>query len=98
PGAPVVDAAGKVISTAGVLQGYAIVFNQLSTPRYDADGNPYKVRIMPGSAQFTDPCFAYFEHLGFQLLGNTAARTVQIMPPDEIGYPVKIYLPQNYIG
>jgi HK97 family phage prohead protease len=82
---PVADATEPKLT----LQGYAIVWNVLSTDR-----GGYKVRLKPGSATFTDPCLALYHHEFRDLLGNTANGTLRVMP-DDVGVKVEIDLPDT---
>src|SRR6185503_14988389 len=75
------------------LKGYAIVWNQLSTDR-----GGYKGRLKPGSATFTDPSLAFYEHEPRALIGNTANVTLRILDADDHGIPVEIDLPDPPTG
>jgi hypothetical protein len=80
------------------LKGYALVWNVLSTDRYAADGSTYKVRLIPGSATFTTPCRALYEHEAPRIIGITSNGTLRLLPADDIGVPVEIDLPDTTTG
>jgi len=74
------------------LEGYPIVWNELSDDR-----GGYKVKLAPGSALFATPCFALYNHDFANVLGNTANKTLRVMP-DEHGVKVEIDLPDTCCG
>jgi uncharacterized protein len=74
------------------LTGYPIVWNVLSTDR-----GGFKVKLLPGSATFTDPAQAYWHHNPAVVLGNTANGTLRLTP-DDIGVKVEIDLPDTTDG
>jgi HK97 family phage prohead protease len=80
------------------LKGYAIVWNVLSTDRYAADGSTYKVRLIPGSASFTTPCRALYEHEAPRLIGITSNGSLRLLPADQIGIPFEADLPDTTTG
>ena len=75
------------------LRGYALVWNVLSSDR-----GGFRVRLKPGSARFDTPTFAYYEHDARQLLGNSEARTLRILPADDYGVPFELDLPDTTTG
>lgn len=74
------------------LEGYALRWNELSTDR-----GGYVVRLKPGSAVFTNPVLAYYEHDVRALIGNTANNSLRIFP-DDVGVRVEIDLPDTTTG
>lgn len=78
--------------TKRTLSGKAIVFNQLSDDR-----GGYQVRILPGSAKFTEPTLALYNHSYDNVVGNTANGTLRIVEDSE-GYNVEIDLPDTQLG
>jgi HK97 family phage prohead protease len=80
------------------LKGYAIVWNVLSTDRYAPDGSTYKVRLIPGSASFTTPCRALYEHEAPRLIGITSNGSLRLLPADDIGIPFETDLPDTTTG
>lgn len=86
------DPAKGVKEPTNTLSGYAIVWNELSDDR-----GCYKVKLAPGSALFATPCFALHNHDFNQVIGNTANKTLRIMP-DTYGVKVEIDLPDTTVG
>jgi uncharacterized protein len=79
--------------SCGKLVGYAMKWNTLSTDR-----GGYKVRLMPGSAQFADTTHALYHHeLTGGPLGDTQSKTLKIEPDDQ-GVKVSIDLPNTTLG
>ncbi len=74
------------------LTGYPILWNVLS-----GDRGYYKVRLLPGSAQFATPSHALFHHDFRMLIGSTNNNTLRIMP-DDVGVKVEIDLPDTSAG
>ena len=79
--------------TIGTLKGYPIVWGALSDDR-----GGYKVRLMPGSANFQVPTVALRDHDFGRPLGNTESKTLRILPADDYGLPVEIDLPATSDG
>lgn len=82
----------KVEGKPATLTGYAMVWNVLSTDR-----GGFKVRLLPGSAKFTNPVLALFHHDAAEVVGNTANGTLRITP-DDVGVKVEIDLPDTGTG
>jgi HK97 family phage prohead protease len=74
------------------LSGYALVWNVVSTDR-----GGYKVRLLPGSAQFSTPTAALFNHDFAKPLGGTDNGTLRIFP-DSYGVKVEIDLDDSSLG
>lgn len=79
--------------TIGTLKAYPLVWNKLSSDR-----GGYAVRLVKGSAVFQTPTLALYNHHFGRLLGNTAAGTMRINPPDDYGQSVEIDLPDTSDG
>lgn len=77
----------------GVLRGYALVWNVLSSDR-----GGFKVRLLPGSATFANPTYALYQHNFDDLLGDTASGTLRVLPADDYGVPVEIDTPDTTLG
>lgn len=76
-----------------MLQGYAIVWNVLSSARVDKyTGEIYFAKMLPGSAKFDNPTLAIYSHDAKQVLGNTGNGTLRVLP-DDTGARVEIDLP-----
>src|SRR5437762_3370509 len=71
------------------LEGYAMVWNTLSDDR-----GGYRVRLLPGSAKFTDQVHALFHHDFRAILGATGNQTLRIAS-DDVGVKVEIDLPDT---
>src|SRR5687768_12577231 len=69
------------------LVGYAVVFNELSSDR-----GGFRVRILPGSIDFTPSVRALYSHNPDQIIGTTANGTLS-MTEDEYGLRVEIVPP-----
>lgn len=82
----------KVEGKPTTLVGYAMVWNALSTDR-----GGFKVRLLPGSAKFTNPVLALFHHDAAEIIGNTGNGTLRIST-DEVGVKVEIDLPDTCCG
>jgi HK97 family phage prohead protease len=74
---------------APVLSGYALVWNVPSTDR-----GGYKVRLMPGSAEFMQPTLGLYNHDSSDVLGNTENGTLRLMP-DAFGVKFEMDLPDT---
>jgi HK97 family phage prohead protease len=81
-------AQGKTITQTG----YALVWNVLSDDR-----GGYKVRLLPGSAKFTTPTLALYQHDFRDVIGNTENGTLRLTP-DDYGVKVEIDLPDTTTG
>lgn len=82
---------GKPAKTT--LEGYAIVWNELSSDR-----GGYKVRLVKNSATFTTPALALYNHDFADVIGNTANNTLRVLAADDVGVPVEIDLPDTTLG
>jgi HK97 family phage prohead protease len=78
--------------TPARLSGYAIVWDQLSTDR-----GGYRVKLEPGSAKFTTPTLALYEHDFAEVIGNTANNTLRLSL-DDVGVKFEIDLPNTTAG
>ena len=87
-------AAALAPAAIATLRGYAIVWNALSDNR-----GGYRVRMLPGSATWTTPTHALFNHdwIGGPL-GDTRTGTMRVMPADSYGQPIEIDLPATTAG
>jgi HK97 family phage prohead protease len=79
-------------SSTRTVSGLAIVYNTLSDDR-----GGYQVRIVPGSAQFTEPTLALYSHNYENILGSTANKTL-VMEDTPDGIKVQIQLPDTQLG
>ncbi len=79
-------------AAGATLTGYALKWNDLSDDR-----GGYQVRLLPGSATFTDPTMALFHHDFASVIGNTQNGTLRITP-DDVGVKVDIDLPDTTMG
>lgn len=71
------------------LEGYAMVWNTLSSDR-----GGFRVRLLPGSAKFTEEVHALFHHDFRAILGATGNSTLRVSS-DDIGVKVEIDLPDT---
>lgn len=77
----------------GTLVGYPLVWNVISSDR-----GGYRVRLLPGSAEFVPTTHALYHHeWAGGPLGDTATNTLRIIP-DEYGVRVEIDLPNTTAG
>lgn len=75
-----------------LLEGYALVWNTLSTDR-----GGYKVRLKPNSAEFATPTLALFHHNFQNVLGNTENGTLRLKQDDH-GVKFEIDLPDTMLS
>jgi HK97 family phage prohead protease len=84
--APAVDGRPRQVT------GYALTWNTMSTDR-----GGFKVRLLPGSATFTTPTRALYDHDFAQHLASTDNGTLRLFP-DDVGVRVEIDLPDTQLG
>lgn len=74
------------------LEGWAIRYN---VPSSDRGG--FKVKLLPGSANFAAPTFALYHHDFRGVIGSTQNGTLRLFPDDQ-GVRVEIDLPDTTTG
>src|SRR4051812_15470765 len=86
------DGAGPTEAPIATLEGYALKWNVLSSDR-----GGYKVKLLPGSANFATPTLALWHHDFAAPIGNTANGTLRLYPDSE-GIRIECDLPDTTTG